>query len=100
MRKLVDVGGGEGALMAGILANPKLRGVVFDMPRVAEGANAQIAAAGLADRCEFVGGDFFETVPAGADAYTAEARDPRLGRSKATGSSRTSRGAMGLGRSS
>ena len=70
MRKLVDVGGGQGALMAGILrANPKLRGVVFDLPRLAEGARREIAAAGLADRCEFVGGDFFETVPAGADAY-------------------------------
>ena len=70
MRKLVDVGGGQGALLAGILrANPKLHGVVFDLPRLAEGARREIAAAGLADRCEFVGGDFFETVPSGADAY-------------------------------
>jgi len=50
-------------------ANPALRGIVFDMPRVAEGAKKQIVAAGLGDRCEFVGGDFFETVPGGGDAY-------------------------------
>ena len=69
-RTIVDVGGGEGALLAGILrANPALRGIVFDMPRVAEGAKKQIAAAGLGDRCEFVGGDFFEAVPGGGDAY-------------------------------
>jgi len=70
MKKVIDLGGGQGALMAGILrANPDLRGVVFDMPRLAEGARREIAASGLADRCEFVGGDFFEKVPAGADAY-------------------------------
>jgi len=67
---IIDVGGGEGALLAGILrANPALRGVVFDMARVSEGANETIAAAGLGDRCEFVGGDFFEAVPGGGDAY-------------------------------
>jgi hypothetical protein len=70
MRMLIDVGGGEGALLAGILReNPGLRGIVFDLPRLAEGARRRIAAAGLADRCEFVGGDFFASVPGGADAY-------------------------------
>ncbi len=69
-RTLVDIGGGNGALMAGILkANPHLRGVVFDLPRVTEGAKRQIAAAGLADRCEVVGGDFFEAVSGGGDGY-------------------------------
>jgi len=67
---LVDVGGGEGALLVGILrANPALRGVVFDLPRLAPGARKQIAGAGLGDRCEFVAGDFFEAVPGGGDAY-------------------------------
>jgi len=67
---IVDVGGGEGALLAGILtANPGVRGVVFDLPRLAPGARKQIAAAGMSERCEFVGGDFFEAVPAGGDAY-------------------------------
>jgi hypothetical protein len=68
--KVADVGGGNGALLIGILkVNPRLRGIVFDQPHVAPRAEAQIAAAGLADRCEFVGGSFFDAVPRGADAY-------------------------------
>ena len=67
---LVDVGGGNGALMIGILeANPRLRGVVFDLPDVAERARKQIAESGLGERCRAVGGDFFEEVPRGGDAY-------------------------------
>jgi hypothetical protein len=70
MRSVIDVGGGEGALLTGILrVNPALRATVFDLPRLAEGAKRQIAAAGLADRYEFAGGDFFEAVPGGFDAY-------------------------------
>jgi len=69
-RTVVDVGGGDGALLTGILAEkPALRGTVVDLPRVAEAARKRIAAAGLGDRCEFVAGDFFESVPAGGDAY-------------------------------
>jgi hypothetical protein len=69
-RTVVDVGGGNGALLIGILhAYPHLRGIVFDQPHAAERAQQQIAARGLAERCEAVGGDFFEAVPAGADAY-------------------------------
>jgi hypothetical protein len=67
---LVDVGGGTGALLLGILkANPRLRGVVFDQPHVAERARAEVAAAGLADRCAVEGGSFFDAVPRGGDAY-------------------------------
>ena len=70
MRSVVDVGGGEGTLLTGILrAYSNLRGAVFDLPRLADGARRQIATVGLADRYEFVGGDFFEAVPAGFDAY-------------------------------
>jgi len=69
-RRIVDVGGGNGALLAGILAaNPTLRGVVFDLPDVATRATEQIRELGLAGRCESVGGDFFEEVPGGGDAY-------------------------------
>src|SRR5262245_4613581 len=69
MSAVVDIGGGVGTLLTGILrAYPNLRGAVFDLPRLAEGARRQIADAGLADRYEFVGGDFFEAVPAGFDA--------------------------------
>ncbi len=67
---VVDVGGGHGALLAGILkAHPGLRGIVYDQPHVVEGARATLEAAGVADRCAVEGGDFFEGVPPGGDAY-------------------------------
>jgi hypothetical protein len=70
VRTLVDVGGGNGALLIGILnAHAHLRGIVFDRPTAAERAAKQIAERGLAGRCEAVGGNFFEGVPHGADAY-------------------------------
>jgi hypothetical protein len=70
MRSLIDVGGGEGALLIGILrAYPDLRGAIFDLPRLGDRARRQIATAGLGDRCQFVDGDFFEAVPGGFDAY-------------------------------
>jgi hypothetical protein len=69
-RVLVDVGGGNGALMIGILkANPSLRAIVFDQHAVAERAKTQIEDNGLAGRCQAIGGDFFEEVTAGGDAY-------------------------------
>jgi hypothetical protein len=67
---LVDVGGGSGALLTGILtAHPTLRGVLFDVPHVAEDARPRIAAAGLVERCVIQAGDFFQAVPPGGDAY-------------------------------
>jgi len=70
LRTVVDVGGGNGTLLIGILkANPHLHGVVFDQPHAAERARKQIAESGLAERCGAVGGDFFREVPNGADAY-------------------------------
>jgi SAM-dependent methyltransferase len=70
MREVIDVGGGDGRLLTGILrAYPSLRGTVFDLPRLAESASRQITGAGLADRYRFVAGDFFEAVPEGFDAY-------------------------------
>ncbi len=67
---VVDVGGGNGALLIGILkANPDLRGIVFDQPHAAEKAAGNIAAAGLESRCQAVGGDFFKSVPPNCDAY-------------------------------
>jgi O-methyltransferase domain/Dimerisation domain len=71
---VVDVGGGHGALLAGVLAaHPLVRGVVFDQPHVVAGAPAVLEAAGVADRCQAVGGSFFDAVPAGADAYVLKA---------------------------
>lgn len=49
--------------------HPHLRGVVFDQAHAVERARAQIAAAGLAERCTAVAGDFFTEVPGGGDAY-------------------------------
>lgn len=71
---MVDVGGGNGAFLAAILARqPATRGVLFDQPHVVGGAGPILAAAGVADRCEVVGGSFFEAVPAGGDAYLLKA---------------------------
>ena len=67
---VVDVGGGNGALMAEILKMyPRPTGIVFDLPRVAPAAQQIIDAGGLGDRCRFLGGDAFDSVPDGADAY-------------------------------
>jgi hypothetical protein len=69
-RTVVDVGGGNGALLAEILkAYPRPNGVIFDLPRAATAAVQKIDAAGLTGRCSFEGGDAFQSVPKGADAY-------------------------------
>jgi hypothetical protein len=69
-KKIVDVGGGHGKNLCEILKrNPGMRGVLFDLPHAFEGGKNAIAQAGLADRCEVISGDFFASVPAGADAY-------------------------------
>ncbi len=70
INRLVDVAGGHGLLLAGILkANPHLQGVLFDLPFVIEGAGELLDKEGVGDRVELVSGNFFESVPAGADAY-------------------------------
>lgn len=67
---VVDVGGGRGALLAEILAkHPAVRAVLFDQPHVVAGAEKLLRACGVANRCQVVGGDFFDTVPDGGDAY-------------------------------
>jgi hypothetical protein len=68
VRTLVDVGGGNGAELAAMLQRHQhLRGVLFELPAVIERGAPALAA--LGERCEFVGGDFFESLPAGGDAY-------------------------------
>ena len=67
---IVDVGGGNGLLLERLLERePGLRGIVFDLPHVAAEAEAVMRTAGLADRVQVVGGNFFEAVPAGHDVY-------------------------------
>ena len=66
---LMDVGGGHGELMIAILRKySSIHGIIFDLPHCSEGARRNLAAAGVAERGEFIGGSFFESVPAGADA--------------------------------
>lgn len=68
--KLADIAGGHGSLLAAILrANAHMKGLLFDVPQVIAGAQSQLEAEGVAERCELASGDFFESVPAGADAY-------------------------------
>jgi hypothetical protein len=69
-RTIVDVGGGDGTVLAIILAaHPSMRGVLFDLPHVAAGAPKTLAERGVSDRADCVAGDFFESVPAGRDSY-------------------------------
>lgn len=64
----VDLGGGNGTLLAALLrAYPHLRGVLFDASHVIEAARPGLA--GFGARCELVSGDFFRTVPEGGDVY-------------------------------
>jgi hypothetical protein len=67
----VDVAGGNGSLLAAILkARPEAKGIVMDLPFTQEEAERNLAAQGVADRCKFVAGDFFQAVPANGDLYT------------------------------
>lgn len=68
---LVDVGGGNGTFLAGLLQrHPHLRGVLFDLPFVVDLSAGVLAEAGVADRCRVAGGSFLtDPVPAGEDAY-------------------------------
>lgn len=67
---VVDVGGGKGALLAAILkANPRMKGILFDLPELEHDARDYILNSGSASRCTFRPGDFFESVPTGHSAY-------------------------------
>ncbi len=71
-RRLLDVGGGEGAfLIAAAAAAPKLELALFDLPAVVERARSRLAAAGLSHRAQVQGGDFGkDELPQGADLIT------------------------------
>ncbi len=69
-KTIVDVGGGYGTLLAAILRRyPVAHGILFDQPHVVAAAGERLAAAGVAERCNTVAGDFFVEVPSGGDAY-------------------------------
>ncbi|HKP71404.1 MAG TPA: methyltransferase [Pyrinomonadaceae bacterium] len=70
VRRLADIAGGHGYLLAQVLkANPETEGILFDVPPVIAGADALLEREGVAARVEKVSGDFFASVPTGADAY-------------------------------
>jgi len=67
---IVDIGGGQGKLLGRILQfNPEMRGTVFDTPSTIERTMQQLGNDGWGRRCSYVPGDFFTSVPEGADAY-------------------------------
>lgn len=73
IHSLVDVGGARGSLTIPLLLrNPHLTATIFDQPHHATYAGKRLAAAGLANRASFVGGDFLRDVPANADAYVVK----------------------------
>lgn len=64
---IIDVGGGEGELLRRIVAlNPEMTGVVFDLPNAIQSMKGPSSDRA---RCSYVAGNFFESVPEGADAY-------------------------------
>ena len=69
-RLVVDVGGGQGAMLAGLLREePALHGLVADRPEVAAAVTVALEAAGLGERARGEAADFFVAVPTGGDVY-------------------------------
>src|SRR5271154_687615 len=67
---IADIAGGHGVALATVLAaHPATCGILFDLPHVVAGAPALLESRGVAERCQVVHGDFFNSVPEGADAY-------------------------------
>ena len=67
---LVDVGGASGNMLGHVLSrHPGVQGVLYDLPHVVADAPALLASHGVADRVTIESGSFFESVPAGHDAY-------------------------------
>jgi C-methyltransferase len=67
---IVDVAGGHGRLLAGILAAaPTAKGVLFDLPHVVAGAGPLLQKHNVIDRVRVAEGSFFDSVPDGGDLY-------------------------------
>lgn len=93
---VVDVAGGQGAFLTALLSRyPSMRGVLFDQAHVVAGCAEVLATAGVADRCDVIGGSFFEAVPEGGDAYVLKAILHDWEDAEATVILRTCRRAMG-----
>ena len=69
-KTIADVGGSTGNMLATVLSKyPEARGILFDLPHVVADAPPLLKQRGVAERVRIEGGSFFDTVPAGADAY-------------------------------
>jgi hypothetical protein len=96
--RIADIGGGQGSLLTSILRScPGVRGVLFDRPSVAASAEQVLAAAGVDDRCEAIGGNMFEWVPPGCAAYLLKYVIHDWDDSRAAAILRVCRRAMGSG---
>ncbi len=70
IKTLADIGGGNGTLLAAVLGRyPQLQGILFDLGHVVDRARSGMLTLGLDQRCSVIEGNFFESVPSGADAY-------------------------------
>jgi len=70
IQSLVDVGGGQGRLLASIMKkNPQMKGVLLDMPHVVEGAESLFEEQGVLNNLEITAGSFFDIMPEECDGY-------------------------------
>jgi O-methyltransferase domain/Dimerisation domain len=70
IRHIMDIGGGQGTFLRNVLKiNPHLRGTVFEMSSTVDQATRRLRSSVYCERLSFVPGDFFVSVPEGADAY-------------------------------
>jgi hypothetical protein len=70
VRRVVDVGAGQGALVEAVLSrHAHVAAVIFDTQAAIDAARRHLATSDVVDRVEFVAGDFFAAVPADADVY-------------------------------
>jgi hypothetical protein len=73
-RTIVDLGSGQGALLAAILQRfPSLQGILVDLASALSGAEELLARAGVFHRCQIMAGDFFTSIPEGEDIYLLSA---------------------------
>jgi hypothetical protein len=69
-RVLADIGGGNGSVIAATLQRyPKLKGILFELEHVIGRTRESLKAYGVEDRCSLIEGNFFESLPSGADTY-------------------------------
>jgi hypothetical protein len=70
IRTLADIGGSQGFILSLVLKRyPHMRGILFDLPAAVERAPSFIKGYGLESRINVKSGNFFESIPSGADAY-------------------------------